>query len=143
MNNNDLTWSEVLSDSDTDREIEIRNREETRIRLECKNKVVCLVNFWRESAKEWRNLAHEFQPGSDDFYGRIIRAEIYQKCSDDLEGKLALIEIQDQVEPQPECRKLIDAPALCNKCHSRYVAPTTGKIINRCHCGGELISENP
>lgn len=36
---------------------------------------------------------------------------------------------------------IIDAPAKCPKCGSRYVSPTTGKVRNDCHCGGELVTE--
>ena len=35
-------------------------------------------------------------------------------------------------------RKIIDAPAKCDICGVTTVSPTTGKLLNRCHCGGEL-----
>jgi hypothetical protein len=42
--------------------------------------------------------------------------------------------------PQPVA--LIDAPAFCEVCRCRYVSPTTGKVADRCHCGGRLISDS-
>jgi len=34
--------------------------------------------------------------------------------------------------------QIIDAPAACLRCGANYASPTTGKLLNRCHCGGEL-----
>lgn len=33
---------------------------------------------------------------------------------------------------------MVDAPARCEKCRTLYHAPTTGKLLNKCHCGGTL-----
>lgn len=38
-------------------------------------------------------------------------------------------------------RKIIDAPAQCVRCNARYQSPTTGKLMNDCHCGGELVPD--
>lgn len=34
--------------------------------------------------------------------------------------------------------QIIDAPAKCLRCGVTTISPTTGKLLNRCHCGGEL-----
>lgn len=33
--------------------------------------------------------------------------------------------------------RIIDAPATCLRCGVTTISPTTGKLLNRCHCGGE------
>jgi hypothetical protein len=38
-------------------------------------------------------------------------------------------------------RKMVNAPALCKRCNTPYVSPTTGVVWNECHCGGELVEE--
>lgn len=35
---------------------------------------------------------------------------------------------------------VINAPARCKKCGTECQSPTTGKLRNDCHCGGELVS---
>ena len=37
----------------------------------------------------------------------------------------------------PELR-VIDVPATCLRCGVTITNPTTGKILNRCGCGGEI-----
>lgn len=37
--------------------------------------------------------------------------------------------------------QVIKAPALCLSCGTVYTSPTTGLLGNRCHCGGELKTQ--
>jgi hypothetical protein len=37
-------------------------------------------------------------------------------------------------------QKCIAAPARCKVCNIRYQSPTTGVLMNACHCGGELVT---
>ena len=45
------------------------------------------------------------------------------------------------VSPSFELR-IIDAPAKCLRCGVTTASPTTGKLLNRCHCAGELKTTN-
>lgn len=36
---------------------------------------------------------------------------------------------------------MIEAPARCETCGARHQSPTTGWLMNVCHCGGELKPE--
>jgi hypothetical protein len=46
---------------------------------------------------------------------------------------------QNTAQPRDE-RKMIDAPAVCDKCRTHYTSPTTGKVFDDCHCGGILVT---
>ena len=58
-------------------------------------------------------------------------------------------------EPKPECGvalvlrnqalpEYISAPATCHNCRIRHVAPTTGRVQNRCAmCGGAIVTDAP
>jgi len=43
----------------------------------------------------------------------------------------------------PHCSVDIDAPAYCMRCLLVAVAPTTGKVSNRCTCGGRRVTIQP
>lgn len=60
--------------------------------------------------------------------------------------EVTLCDIRDKTgvcsDAFPPVGKLIKAPAICNKCHFRFVNPTTGLVDSVCYkCGSHVVSE--
>jgi hypothetical protein len=105
--------------------------------------VLALANDWEEQAKV---LQAQSAIAKDDVTRQALssKADVLWFCA----GKVRVAMMEENIVLQAahyDARntiKLVDAPATCNKCGSRYVSPTTGKVLNKCHCGGALIPPN-
>jgi hypothetical protein len=50
-----------------------------------------------------------------------------------------LQELRDDLAAWKKCAEVIKAPAKCLTCGRVYNSPTTGKLLDRCACGGRLV----